>query len=108
MNTVQIPVYREWSREDKRLDREKAVLEFRLVYQGLLPSSGDSSKKQSIRRYLHRQLYNVWRTKHPLMGRKERVTLSLAVPFVRWSLDDLADKYALGGKRYLWIVPKEF
>lgn len=104
MSTVQIPVYREWF-TDEGLDMGKPLLEFRLVYQGLLPSAGNSSQKQGIRRYLHRQLYNVWRTKHPLKGREKTITVT--DQYVRWGIDDMANRYALNGKRYLPIVSEE-
>jgi hypothetical protein len=104
MSTVQIPVYREWF-TDEGLDRGTPLLEFRLVYQGLLRSNGDSLEKQSIRRYLHRQLYNVWRTKHPLKGREKTVTVG--DQYRRWGIDDLANKYAIPGKRLLPIVSEE-
>ncbi len=48
------------------------MLNFRLVYQGLLVSSGNKShspEKHAIRRYLHRQLMNAWKLKEPLKAR---------------------------------------
>ena len=51
------------------------MLEFRLIYQGILlgsdKNSTNSEHKHSIRRYLHPQLKNLWNLKHPLKARME-------------------------------------
>lgn len=42
-------------------------MEFFLTYQGVLPSRGDAAAKQQIRRFMHPQLKELWRT-HPSLA----------------------------------------
>jgi hypothetical protein len=36
------------------------IMEFTLVYQGILKANGDAKQKQTIRRMLHPQLRSLW------------------------------------------------
>jgi len=88
------------------------MLEFHLVYQGLLPSAGNkphSREKHFIRRYLHKQLVNAWNTKYPLKARQEVFSRSdkpTHDPVIWKGLDTSQDEFIkhLNGKRYLPIV----
>jgi hypothetical protein len=66
------PTSKQWIfREDfKELPGGK-MLEFRLVYQGLLHGEDDSKHKHAIRQYFHKQLVKLWQVKHPLKPRGE-------------------------------------
>jgi len=99
------PVYREWEFIPDDLAGVD-MLEFRLIYQGLLLGSGPGRQRsehvQHIRRYLHRQLVNLWTAKHPLKGRIE--SYSAGGEIYRFGKDDLTNLYSLGNKRFLPVV----
>jgi len=114
---VESPIRKHWALCDQFLDGDYRMLEFHLVYQGLLPSSGNKSHtkdKHLIRRYLHRQLANVWEKKHPLKARsgvpeelKDNYVPKQIHQRVVWSGGE-TDREELievvNGKRYLPIV----
>ena len=95
------------------------MLEFRLVYQGNLFSSGNkkpnSPHKQRIRRYFHRQLERLWK-QHPALrslsswdqgplvenrlSRRLTVNPDLGTPF----LNRLAEEQKIGDKRIVPLV----
>jgi hypothetical protein len=93
-------------RDESFRESEFAVLEFRLIYQGILKSNGNGKDKQAIRRYLHRQLVEVWKAKSPL---KERLTDGYSDgDMVRPPGSRAEDMMRTSGsKRYLPIVLEE-
>lgn len=46
----------------EELIEEKCLVEFRLLFEGKLPSNGSASEKHAIRRSFHPQLRELWRT----------------------------------------------
>src|SRR5271156_3365377 len=101
-NSTQVQAFHLKNLRDDSEDSEISV-EFRLVYQGQLYGNSASSKhKQEIRRYLHKQLQNVWVTKFPLKGRGE--TASYAGLTFRTGVADLAKHYSVGERWYVPIV----
>src|SRR5687767_13098704 len=103
MDNQSIPVYREWDFFSDLVKEDQTEMEFRLVYQGLLKGTGnrtDGKHKHDIRRYFHKQLVNLWKTRYPLkLWVDKKVTPSM---------EELANKHSLGGKRYLPIVRRKF
>lgn len=109
---IELPIRKHWLLCDQFLDGDYRMLEFHLIYQGLLPSSGNKSQskpKHIIRRYFHQQLRNVWLKKHPLKARsglQEPAHKQSHVGMI-WSgaetdRDELIE--TVNGKRYLAIV----
>lgn len=91
-----------------------SVIEFRLVYQGELLSSGNkntrSLHKHFIRRYFHKQLERLWRLNPELDSLAEwmpankrsvtRVPRESRASYIR----ELADKHKIGETRYVPLV----
>ncbi len=104
-------VYREWDAFSELVGNQKILMEFRLVYQGILNSTGNKSasgNKHQIRRYLHRQLVNLWKI-NPLLRHGlsyEGGTIIHASPGMRtvFSPGCLMETYKRGGKRYLPLI----
>lgn len=93
------PIQREWDFFSELTTESTLMLELRLVYQGLLKSSGnstDSPHKHSIRRYFHPQLVNAWNIRRPLKAHMKGVR------------EKIASKYQLDGKCYLPLVSNYF
>ena len=114
------PVTKEWEITDdfKRSPVER-MLEFRLVYQGVLYGADRddprSEHKHHIRRYLHKQLVKLWQTKYPLKGYTERFVPPPISPgtFVTGqqvtsepAIKGISTQYQMGGKSFLPIVSK--
>lgn len=109
---LELPIRKHWLMADQFIDGDHRMLEFHLIYQGLLPSSGNKSHtqyKHVIRRYLHRQLVNLWQKKHPLKQRSETYVQAekfTHIPVIWKGLetdkDELIEK--INGKNYLPIV----
>ena len=83
-------------------------LEFRLVYQGQLLAEASKSRakhKHEIRKKIHHQLAELWKTHHALrkLGSEAR-QVSLVDHTVRTRVDDLADVYARGKFRFAPLV----
>jgi len=92
----QLPIYLEWSYFS--IDETEQQMEFHLVYQGELTSSGNRNKhtplKDSIRLYLSNQLENVWKTKKPLT-------------FLTKQIPKLAERFPFNEKHYVPMIQKE-
>jgi hypothetical protein len=90
-------------------------MEFRLVYQGVLNSTGNKSAvghTHAIRRYLHRQMANLWRTAPVLRmaaGKTEGTVLNINTLQGTMSLNigALIDIYERGGKHFVPLVCEE-
>lgn len=100
------------------------MFEFRLVYQGLLKGNeATSAEKQYIRSYFHKQLVNLWRTKHPLRQRVDQAFIygttvensparvdilkSADANSSRIGMERLATNFKIGEQRFLPIVTQE-
>jgi hypothetical protein len=88
------------------------MLEFRLVYQGLLRGNDDSKSKHAIRRYFHKQLLRLWDTKQPLKGRAAyRYRASdgqTGITIEKTGIDFITDRFSIGGQKFVPIVQKEW
>lgn len=92
------------------------MLEFRLVYQGLLQGSDEkntrSEHKHAIRRYFHKQLVRLWEVKQPLKGRAEfhyrHSDAQTGVTVDKTGIDLVTDRFSLGGQKFIPIVQKEW
>jgi hypothetical protein len=87
------------------------MLEFRLIYQGLLPTNGNAQEKHQIRRYLHRQLVELWKIREPLKSRGSSgygAKTGEAEPIYRDGINFIADQHVMGNKRFLPIVRSEW
>jgi hypothetical protein len=88
------------------------MLEFRLIYQGLLQGADrDNSRsehKHQIRRYIHKQLFTLWHTKEPLKSR----TIPPQPPWAHRNrpadIERIAAQYQMGGKTFLPIMSSEW
>lgn len=97
------PEYRCWDFFSDLTIEDHTAMEFRLIYQGLLKATGNragTEHKHAIRRYFHKQLVNLWKTKYPLRSFYE----GKFTP----SIESLAKKHSLGNKRYVPIVRRSF
>jgi hypothetical protein len=83
------------------------VLEFRLLYQGILRANGSVEDKFSIRRQLHPQLRRLWRENPLLRDACERIGLphDPSNPF-EYGIDTLAGR--IGDFRFLPLSQKKF
>src|ERR1039458_922094 len=100
-------------------DFEELDLEFRLIYQGPLPSSNTKNRrakfKQNLREHFHGQLAHLWSVQQPLEGisKYRHVSEDMStVPPTRkeWTrLDTLADMYKdKHGIRWAPLVNRQF
>ena len=118
---VQYPIYREWEiSDDFKESPVKRMLEFRLVYQGLLEGADRdnprSKHKHDIRRYLHKQLVKLWHTKYPLKGYidppesgwPQYTLVDQDGSPLRPYIERMADQYQMGGKKFVPIVRREW
>ena len=109
-------LYREWDLFSAAVAEQDVGMEFRLVYQGPLHSSGNKSasrKCHEIRRYFHPQLINLWNT-IPALGVPKDVfeyqkSWIIAQSHGMTPIDrqKLSETYTLGTKSYLPLVCPE-
>src|SRR5262245_35492988 len=110
-----IPFLREWDAFSELVERDKIVMEFRLVYQGVLNSTGNKSAvghTHAIRRYLHKQLANLWRTAPILRmaaGQTQGAILNINTLHGKMSLNitELVEIYGRAGKHFVPLVCDE-
>jgi hypothetical protein len=90
----------------------KRMLEFRLVYQGLLRGNDDSKNKHSIRRYFHKQLVRLWETKYSLKKRAEYqhhfIDGQTGITSHKTGIDLVTDRFSIGGQKFVPIVQQEW
>ena len=86
------------------------MLEFRLAYQGILQGEGDSKHKHEIRRYLHKQLLNLWKIKEPLKSRGNFYSRREESGNVieKNGIQLVADAHQMGNKRFVPVVRREW
>lgn len=87
---------------------EEHRMEFRLTYEGSLPSSGNNSRgkeKQEIRRHLHPQLKALWQETKSLRELKHiEFPMVLPVAPAPMKIDYLADQFSEFGYRFVPLV----
>jgi hypothetical protein len=81
-------------------------MEFRLIYEGPLPSNGKPKIKHMIRKVFHKQLAELWQKNRTLQLAKERV--SLEPDGVGTFLNKLARRFDRGGFRFVPLINDMF
>ena len=83
------------------------MLDFRLIYQGLLLGADKeghrSEHKQQIRRYFHEQLVHIWKTKNPLRYRIEGTPTSSDAELMA----SVPTNFMVGQKKLLPIATRD-
>jgi hypothetical protein len=111
--SIQAPIYKEWDAFSELVERDKILMEFRLVYQGVLNSTGNKSasgRVHAIRRYFHPQLVNLWDLSpilRPFSGRSFPSMPQKSYETFTPPKHELIQTYTHGGKSYLPIVCME-
>ena len=78
-------------------------MEFRLIYEGPLPSNGNATIKHAIRKKFHGQLKELWATHRFLQLMKERVTLEPGFTGSTF-LNALARRFKVEGFHFVPLV----
>lgn len=103
MDTLELPHTERVPFHDPDIGVEGTPVEFRLIYQGYLPAEGSGGghvrEKHDIRIKFHRQLKLLWND-HPALRRWETHKTENSRTFA----DVFADKYQVGGKRFLPLI----
>jgi hypothetical protein len=81
-------------------------MEFRLIYEGQLPSNGSPEVKHAIRKQFHRQLAELWQKHRTLQLAQERV--SIGHGGVGTFLNKLARKFDRWGFRFVPLINEAF
>jgi len=113
---VEYPVTEEWQITPDFVLGPR-MLEFRLVYQGLLYGSDAEhthrEHKDNIRQYLHKQLVKLWQIKEPLKSAAESTeriddfSQGSLKTTSRTGLEIVADKHKIGDQRFIPIITRE-
>src|SRR6266536_3041557 len=77
-------------------------MEFRLTYEGQLPSNGNAAAKHAIRKQFHIQLAELWDKHRALQLAKERI--SLGHGGVGTFLNKLGRRFEQGGFRFVPLI----